>query len=109
MKALVLSAAIFLSVCVPASAGVAQPMPEHEAKQVCAGLVIQFLTEYQQLKAQGVSEETLLDLSGPPDIVAAAQRFIRAEMRGDDEAAAAAIDEIYGLCVAARMNPKTRM
>lgn len=109
MKAFVLSAVILSFLSGPVIAGVAQPMPEREAKEMCAGLVIQFLTEYQQLKAQGVSEETLLDLSGPPDIVAAAQRFIRAEMRGDDEAAAAAIDEIYGLCVAARMNPKTRM
>lgn len=83
-------------------------LPEGQARAKCGEEILDFLGVYRQLKdVQHWTEEQIAgSIVGHPRAIAAAQEFTHADFKNDLSAARAALDHLFEVCVAVRMNPE---
>jgi hypothetical protein len=86
------------------------PMAEADANVVCDDQVIRFMLSYYVAKQDRTEQQLLDQLTGAnQEIVAAGQRFVRADFAGDKEAANAALNDLHKLCVKHHAHPEVQV
>ncbi len=86
------------------------PLAEEDAKSVCADQLIRFVISYQTAKQNQTEAQIVAQLKGATKaILAAGERFVRADFAGNKVAANAALDDLYSLCVARYTHPEVQV
>jgi hypothetical protein len=86
------------------------PLSEADANVVCDDQVIRFMLSYYIAKQEQTEQQMLDRLTGANQaIVAAGQRFVRADFAGDKQAANAALNDLHKLCVKHHAHPEVQV
>jgi hypothetical protein len=86
------------------------PMAEADANVVCDDQVIRFMLSYYVAKQERTEQQLLDQLTGAnQEIVAAGQRFVRADFAGDKQEANAALNDLHKLCVKHHAHPEVQV
>jgi hypothetical protein len=86
------------------------PMAEEDAKAICDDQLMRFVFSYYLAKQEQTEQQMLDQLSGATKaIVAAGQRFVRADFAGDKAAVSAALTDLYNLCVKQYAHPEVQV
>ena len=86
------------------------PLAEADANVICDDQLIRFMLSYYIAKQERTEQQLLDQLTGANQaIVAAGQRFVRADFAGDKPAANAALNDLHNLCVKQHMHPEVQV